>query len=207
MGVTVALVVSIALGVVAFFQRQAAVAAEATAVTQRDRAVSAEATAVSERDRADLNSKIATSRELASASVASLDVDPERSVLLALQAVGLMKNINQPILPEIEDAVRRAVQASRVRYVIPPETGTDTNSVAFSPDGNSIAIGGWDGNVHVYDFSKFSESQSDSIKVEQAFNYSVGGLLSIAYSPDGTKLAIAGNGHNPWSWMPGLEKL
>ncbi len=55
---------------------------------------------------------LATSRELAAASIGNLDVDPERSILLALKAIDTHYTI------EAEDALHRAIQASRVQLVL-----------------------------------------------------------------------------------------
>ncbi len=53
--------------------------------------------------------RLSSSRELAAASISNLDVDPERSILLALQAVSIEHTL------EAEDALHQAVLASRVR--------------------------------------------------------------------------------------------
>src|SRR5687767_9892398 len=54
---------------------------------------------------------IATSREIAAASISNLDVDAERSILLALEALSKYHTI------EAEDALHQAVQASRIQVV------------------------------------------------------------------------------------------
>jgi serine/threonine protein kinase/DNA-binding SARP family transcriptional activator/WD40 repeat protein len=56
----------------------------------------------------------ATVRELAGESILALDEDPERAILLALEAVDLSRSVGQPALPEALGALQRAVQASRV---------------------------------------------------------------------------------------------
>ena len=49
-------------------------------------------------------------RELAAASVANLDVDPELSILLAIEAVQTTRSTGAPVLREAEDALHRAVR-------------------------------------------------------------------------------------------------
>src|SRR5687768_10682844 len=61
---------------------------------------------------------ISSVRELSSAANLSLDADPELSTLLALQAVDKTYAINQTVLPEAEDALRQAVQTSRVELTL-----------------------------------------------------------------------------------------
>ncbi len=43
-----------------------------------------------------------SARELAAASVANLDVDPERSILLALEAIDETRSVDETVLPEAE---------------------------------------------------------------------------------------------------------
>jgi hypothetical protein len=78
--------------------------------------------------RANQQARLSNSRELAAASVSNLDVDPERSILLALQAVSVDPS------PEAEGALHQAILTSRVRHTLRGHTDAVT-SVAVSPDG------------------------------------------------------------------------
>lgn len=186
MGVTIALVVSIALGIAAFIQRQAAVAAEATAVVERDHAVSAEATAVSakstavaERDRADLNAKVSFARELTAETENNLNKDPERSLMLALQAVDVLQSADQPVLMSTYDSLRLAVQNSRIRYTL--DAGATTiGSIAFSPDGKYIVSGSDDMTARVWEVATGREVARMTYKDR---------IFSVAFSPDGKYVA------------------
>lgn len=112
---------------------------------------------------------LATSRELAVMGVNSLENDPELGILLSLHA---MHTANTR---EAEDALHRAVQASRVRMVLPGhEEGART--VEFSPDGKTIATASGAGEVRVWDLSTGQEL------------FSLPGRVA-RYSPDGTRLA------------------
>lgn len=72
-----------------------------------------------QRDRAEQEARAATARELAAAAVANLDVDPERSTLLALEAVDATRQTDGTVLREAEEALHRAVQRSRIVRVFP----------------------------------------------------------------------------------------
>ena len=77
--------------------------------------------------------KIATSRELASASLINLTIDPERSILLALQAEAQADTF------QAQDALHRAIQASRLLKRAPVSLGECYCLIAFSPDGTRLA--------------------------------------------------------------------
>lgn len=81
--------------------------------------------------------KIATARQLAAASTANLDVDPELSILLGLRAVETTGG-GAHALPVAVDALHRAVEASRAVATIPVQAA----AVAFSPDGTRLATAG-----------------------------------------------------------------
>jgi len=78
--------------------------------------------------------RTASARELAAASVVNLDADPERSVLLALAGIDATRGADG-VVREAEEALRRAVRASRVVRRI-PAGGT----VAFTSDGSRAVI-------------------------------------------------------------------
>ena len=83
--------------------------------------------------RASREERIARSRELASAAIANIDVDPERSVLLAIAAVKVTRSSDGSVLPEAEEALHEAVSAQRVLVSIP-----HMNDFDFSPDGTRL---------------------------------------------------------------------
>src|SRR5207244_12596622 len=89
-------------------------------------------------DSADRQTRIATARQLAAASAANLDVDPELSVLLATQAVQ-QATVNGAPLPDAVEALHRALAASRVVLTIRTPA---TASLALSPDGSRLASAG-----------------------------------------------------------------
>jgi WD40 repeat protein/DNA-binding SARP family transcriptional activator len=141
--------------------------------------------------RAERESRMATARELAAAVIANLEVDPERSILLALEAVRTTRSVDGTVLREAEEALHRAVQASRIdiRLNVPAA------EVEFSPDGSLLAtVGNPEASVG-----------SPATRVEQeAFVWdtktgervlTLSGhsdhVWDVHFSPDGSRLATA----------------
>jgi hypothetical protein len=102
-----------------------------------------------ERQRAEQKARLATARELAAAAIDNLNRDPERGVLLAMQAVPETYAVDKAVTPEAEDALHRAVQAARVQLTLSGHTKMVTG-VAFSPDGRHLATASTDRTVRVH---------------------------------------------------------
>ena len=66
------------------------------------------------RRRAAAEARVASARELAAASVANLENDQQLSVLLAMEAVRRTRSVDGSVLREAEEALHRAVTASRI---------------------------------------------------------------------------------------------
>jgi WD40 repeat protein/tetratricopeptide (TPR) repeat protein len=134
---------------------------------------------------------IAHSLQSATAAIANLNIDPERSVLLALQAVSLSRSVSKSVLPEAEDALHRSVQASRTELTLSGHTGR-VACIAFSLDGMRLATASWDGTVKVW----------DAISGKELFSLSghTAEVLSVAFSPDGKRLATASDDRTAKVW-------
>ncbi|MFN2104357.1 MAG: hypothetical protein ACK2UJ_05750, partial [Candidatus Promineifilaceae bacterium] len=89
--------------------------------------------------------RLATSRELASAAVANVDLNPERSILLALEAARVTFAEDGTVLPEVEEVLRQATQTDRVELTIPA-----SGMLEYSPDGKMLAIGGENGQLTLW---------------------------------------------------------
>jgi WD40 repeat protein len=169
-------------------------------------------------------SRLATSRELAAASIANLEIDPERSILLALKALEASRTI------EAEDALHRAVQTSRLQLVINAHEPGALSIVSFSPDGKHVVSAASDETVKIWDIA----TGERTLKLEghfAAFSPDGGQLavvlpdgtvrmfdpltgtqiqvpgqidakLSIAFSPDGSRLLTVAYGNLPKVWNP-----
>lgn len=124
-------------------QAQRAQAAEQEAQQEAENARTAEQQALQEADRADAEAETARQNEalaraseakarageLSVLSAATLDEDPELSILLALEAVEVMRSTGQDLLPDTIRALHRATQASRLERRF--DGGYDAVSISF----------------------------------------------------------------------------
>jgi WD40 repeat protein len=127
---------------------------------------------------------IATSRELAAAAISSLEEDPERSILLALQAEATMHT------PEAENALHRSILASHTVLVV--HNGAPVWDVTFSPDGKRFATTSQDKTAKVWD-----------AKTGQLLLTLIGHtdqVAGIVYSPDGKRIATTSDDHTARIW-------
>jgi WD40 repeat protein/transcriptional regulator with XRE-family HTH domain len=119
------------------------------------------------------NAKYAQSRELAAAAISNLEEDPERSILLALQAESTVH------IAEAENALHRSILASRVMFVL--QHDNVVSSVTFSPDGKQIATASQGGSVKLWD--------AKTGQPLLTFKGRTGPMNSIVYSSDGKRIA------------------
>ena len=128
---------------------------------------------------------IATSRELAAAALNNLTTDPERSILLALQAVSTTRAIDGTVLPEAAEALHRSIVASPLRLSLTGH-GTRVLSAAYSPDGTQLATLGDEGTTIIWNAADGKElhrwpgaTQSTDLVTTQRLAYnSLGTLLA-----------------------------
>jgi WD40 repeat protein len=110
-----------------------------------------------------------------------LGVDPGHSVHLGLAAVGQRRT------PEAEDALRRAVSASRLRAVMRGHSGW-VQSAVFSPDSRIVLTGGTDGTARLWNLTTGREVRTFGNRSEQVTRaeFSRDGTLVVTGSSDGT---------------------
>jgi WD40 repeat protein/serine/threonine protein kinase/DNA-binding SARP family transcriptional activator len=132
----------------------------------------------------------ATARELAAAAVSNLDVDPERSVLLAMHAISETLAAGEKAVPEAIDALHQSIVLLRGWYTL-PGTGSPACSgeiwcsdVAYSPDGALLVTTGLDGSAAVWD----AETGAPLLTLTGHD----GPVIGVAFHPQGSHVATAG---------------
>jgi hypothetical protein len=90
-----------------------------------------------DREREERQHRLALSNELAAVAMTQLSVDPELSVLLAVEAV------RTSVTPLAQDALRQSLLECRIRSVLLGHEG-DVSRAAFSPDGQRIVTASQD---------------------------------------------------------------
>jgi WD40 repeat protein len=139
--------------------------------------------AVGQRDRAQRAGRVATARELAAAANANLQVDAERSILLALEAVDRSRSGDGTTLPEAEEALHNAVNASRIELRVPRAGGR----VDWSPDGTVFVTEGPE------DSGIVDIRNAQTGEAVLSFRGHDGDILDVAFNHDGTLLATTGD--------------
>ena len=151
-------------------------------------AASAGALAALAGGRAEREAAVASARELAAASVANVEADPELGVLLALEAVERARGT--PVLPEATNALHAAVVASRIVAALPGAGG----EVDWSPDGSVIATEGPPGSGAI-------DLRTAASLVELRRVRAHGGdVLGVTFSPDGARGASTGTDGTAAVW-------
>ncbi len=120
--------------------------------------------------------QIAVSRELAAAAVNNLQVDPERSVLLTLQALATSDTL------EAQNALHQSLPELHILRTIVAHDSAVTG-VTFSPDGTRIATTSADKTAKVWNAE--NGALLLTLKTDDV-------VWDAAYSPDGKLLATSG---------------
>ena len=163
-------------------------------------AVAAGVLGLQSRQRADL----AAARELAAAAASSLQVDPERSILLSLQSLAKTDTI------EGQNALHQALLASRLVASLNADS-SPVYGVALSPDGQKLASGSQNGNLKIWRLDNAGKPETTSMLTvsnpvyTDIMSFTSGAVLS--FSPDGSLLAVVGDQNNVNLWDSASGKL
>ncbi len=135
--------------------------------------------------------RIATGRALTAASAANLEVDPERSILLALEAVDIFRSTSNAVPREAVDALHNAVGSSRVRLTL---SGKGAGGrVALSPNGEFVATGGTVNSGSAALWETRSGARVLSFPEPE-------GVHSVGFNADGTSVYVTVNGRGVDAW-------
>jgi WD40 repeat protein len=133
----------------------------------------------------------ANSRQLVAQALAQLDIDPEQSMRLALQALQSSPS------HQAEGALRQSLSQSRVRAVLRGHSKA-VNTVAFSPDGRLLVTSSDDHTARVWDIH--SRRQIALLRGHTK------PVTRAIFSPDGAVLATISDDHTARVWDPRTGK-
>jgi hypothetical protein len=167
---------AVALATSVASREQSAITLEATARALATRASAESASAAAIRATAEAEVKIVRSRELAAVALNQLADDPQRALLIAIEA--------ERAAPTAQslDALRRALALAA------PDEGAFRHPAAvsdarLSPDGRYVLTGSRDRLARLWEIT--------SRKVVTTFRGHQGAVTGVAFSPDGSMIATA----------------
>ena len=140
--------------------------------------------ALTQRSEARSQARLARAGELAARAVADLDVDPQRSLALAVDAASVRH------IPQAEDVLRTALVESKERAVLP--SNGPVNSVVFSPAGGRVVTASDDGSARVW-----SLHNRTPVRVLRHR----GPVHTAVFSPDGTLVLTASEDGTAQIWQ------
>jgi WD40 repeat protein/DNA-binding SARP family transcriptional activator len=138
------------------------------------------------RDQARDDARLATARQLAASAQANLEVDPERSLLLAIEAADTTRRHDGTMLPEAEQALHDALAASRLLLTVPVGRRTGIGHVvALAPRASRfVSVDSPSGTASIRD-------AVTGDKLERLEGHE-GEILAAEYSPKGELIATGG---------------
>ncbi|MFN2103427.1 MAG: LuxR C-terminal-related transcriptional regulator, partial [Candidatus Promineifilaceae bacterium] len=125
--------------------------------------------------------QLTLARDLVTKSQANLQVDPELSALLALQAAEQYQGVDEDLPPELENLLHQVAQAEAVLY-----TFHTSGPIAFALDGSVMAVGNEESILRAW--NPLTGQDKWGLVRYQGRNQEIGDL---AFSPDGDLLATA----------------
>ena len=144
------------------------------------------------------HTRLAGSRELAAAALSNLQVDPERSILLSLEALKKADTL------EAENSLHQALLAFRLTATIQVDSKS-VFGVAVNPDGSKFASAGMDGWVKVWRMGDPAAVQGETplLSLPNPVDFDVSFETTgytLAFSPDGSRLASIGEKQSAKIW-------
>src|SRR5271166_2062404 len=146
------------------------------------------------RNAAEEQARIAESRRLAAESSTALAEYPQRSLLLAVEALRTGESIHGTRIAAAEQSLREALSLVGGRPIAYSDAGID--AVAISPDNHWLVTGSWDGTARLWDLT--AKDPSVNPVVLRGHDHI---LHAVAISPDNHWLVTGGDGdHTARLW-------
>lgn len=152
------------------------------------------------RRKAERQARRAQAISLAVSAHEQLEIDPERSVLLAIEAVRTTYQIDGQVVPQAEQVLHEALRHSQIRYTLRGHSGP-VNAVACSPDGRTILTASHDGTAKLWD--RVTGKEQTTLRGH------TGPVNGAAYSSDGRTILTASHDKTAklWDSVTGQERL
>jgi WD40 repeat protein/DNA-binding SARP family transcriptional activator len=132
------------------------------------------------------DARLARSRQLAASAEKDLVVDPERSILLAIEAAETTRRHDGTVLPEAEQALHAALATSRVRTTVPGIGRTGFGHVvAVAPEGSRFVAADLDGETA-------SIRDADTGETLETLAGHRREVLAVGVSPNGRRFVTGG---------------
>ena len=148
------------------------------------------------------DARLAKARQLAASAQANLEVDPELSILLAIESAETTRSHDDTVLRETEQALHDALRASRVLAAVPGVgRTTGVGHVAhFAPDGASFIAADVDGPTA----SLRAAGTGERLATLKGHS---GEVLAVGYSPKGDVVATGAADGTARLWSAETGKL
>ena len=132
------------------------------------------------------DARLATARQLAASAQANLEVDPERSILLAIEAAETTRRHDGTMLTEAQQALHDALATSRVLSAVPGvgrRTGIG-HVTALAPDATRFVAADLEGGT--------ASIRDLTGKKLVSLSGHTGEVFAVGYAPDGKLVATGG---------------
>ena len=162
-------------------------------------AIGAAGFALQQRNRAEGEAHIAKARELASAATNQLNIDPQLSIILALDAIKEVEMASGEVPHQVEEVLHKSIQASRLELKLGGHEWKVYNAV-YNPDDTIIATASFDGTARIWDAHSGEPIASLDDGTRKA-------VKAVAFHPAGDLLATAGNDRTVRLWDVSTWKM